>query len=181
MGGANGDDREMASEFQRSKVTVVFEAMDADEDGRLREADFVALAERWAGLRGPGDHARLRSIMLGWWSTLADAGGSEEVTVDDVLTVVDRLQTMPEAMNATAESMFEAVDQNGDGDISAPEYRQLIEAWSGRPTDTAEVFGLLDLDGDGFLSSTEFTAHWAEFWAGDDPQAPGSSVFGRIG
>jgi Ca2+-binding EF-hand superfamily protein len=160
---------------------VVFEAMDTDEDGRLREADFVALAERWAGLRGPGDHARLKSIMLGWWSALADAGGSDEVTVDDVLTVVDRLQATPEAMIVTAESMFEAVDQNGDGDISAPEYRQLIEAWNGRTTDTAEVFGLLDLDGDGFLSCTEFTAHWAEFWAGDDPQAPGSSVFGRIG
>jgi Ca2+-binding EF-hand superfamily protein len=122
--------------------------------------------------------ARLTEIMMGWWATLRDAAGTSRVTIEDVLTVVDRLGEMPEAVAGTAEAMFEAVDQNGDGKISRAEYRQLVEAWTGRTTDTDEAFALLDLNHDGHLSHEEFTEHWTEFWAGDDPGAPGSWVFG---
>ncbi|HSZ42512.1 MAG TPA: hypothetical protein VK817_21330 [Trebonia sp.] len=37
---------------------------------------------------------------------------------------------------------------------------------------------MLDLNHDGYLSGQEFTQHWTEFWAGDNPDAPGSWVFG---
>jgi len=67
----------MASEFQRCKIASVFDAMDADGRGYLREADFVALADRWTTQRGlrPGSeqYARLRAIMLGWWASLSSA------------------------------------------------------------------------------------------------------------
>jgi Ca2+-binding EF-hand superfamily protein len=76
--------------------------------------------------------------------------------------------------------MFEAVDENSDEEISATEYRQLVEAWTGVTTDTDEIFPLLDLNGDGHLSRDEFTRLWTEFWAGDDPSAPGTWVFGRF-
>lgn len=42
----------MSSEFQRTKLRSMFEAFDADGNGYLEEADFVALAERWGGCRG---------------------------------------------------------------------------------------------------------------------------------
>ncbi|MEU5884166.1 EF-hand domain-containing protein [Spirillospora sp. NPDC047279] len=173
----------MASEFQRVKVTGAFRAMGGDRDGYLREGDFAALAGRWTTLRGtaPGsaEYARLHEIMMRWWYTLqVSAAREDRVTVDDVLTVVDHLHEMPEAVTATAEAMFEAVDGNGDGRISAAEYRQLIEAWNGRPTDTDQIFPRLDLNGDGHLSRVEFTELWTQFWAGDDPGAPGTWVFG---
>ncbi|WP_067485975.1 EF-hand domain-containing protein [Actinomadura hibisca] len=176
----------MASEFQRRKVAGVFAAMDADGDGALRETDFSALTARWAEIRGsaPGspDHARLAVVMMGWWSTLLSAAEHDDrVTLDDVLRVVDRLDEMPEAVAGTAATMFEAIDENGDGRIDAAEYRRLIEAWSGRPTDTDEIFPLLDLDGDGHLSAEEFCRLWTEFWAGDDPRHPGTWVFGDPG
>jgi EF hand len=62
---------------------------------------------------------------------------------------------MPQAVTGTAEAMFEAVEENADGRISSAEYRQLIEAWNGRETDTSEVFTLLDLNHDGHLSRSE--------------------------
>ena len=168
----------MASQFQHQKVAGVFAAMDTDSDGYLTEADFRALTARWITLRDDGDHTRLTAIMMGWWSTLRDAAGTDQVAIGDVLTVVDQLGHMPEAVAGTAEAMFEAVDENADGWISPAEYRKLVEAWSGRETDTAEVFALLDLNHDGYLSRPEFTEHWTEFWAGDNPAAPGSWVFG---
>lgn len=176
----------MASDFQRRKIAGVFEAMDTDGDGFLRKGDFVTLTDRWIAIRGTADRVRLTSIMMGWWDTLLAAahpsgdGRDGKVTLDEVLTVVDRLDAMPDAVTGTAEAMFEAVDENGDERISAGEYNRLIEAWSGRPTDTDAIFPLLDLDGDGHLSREEFVRLWTEFWAGDDPEAPGTWVFGRF-
>src|SRR4051812_50051039 len=119
--------------------------------------------------------------MMGWWTTLRSAAGHDHrVTLDEVMRVVDRLGEMPEAVTAAAEAMFEAVDENGDGRISAEEYNRLIEAWNGRPTDTDEVFPLLDLDGDGHLSRPEFIRLWTEFWSGDDPGDRGTWVFGPL-
>lgn len=175
----------MASEFQRSKVAGVFAAMDLDRRGHLVRRDFEALAERWTTLRGvaPGtDHFNLlHAIMLGWWESLSAAAlDPENVRLDDVMAVVDQLPEMSEAVFATADAMFAAIDENGDGRISQAEYRQLIEVWNGRETDTDEVFSLLDLNGDGHLSHDEFRVLWTQFWAGDDPEAPGTWVFGRF-
>ncbi|MBW8482497.1 EF-hand domain-containing protein [Actinomadura parmotrematis] len=177
----------MASDFQYSKIALVFAAMDRDGDGYLTEADFATLAARWTALRGapPGtpEHARLHAVMTGWWDTLAataDTRHPGRVSPADVLRVVDHLAEMPDAVAATAEAMFEAVDENGDDRVSRAEYRRLIEAWNGRPTDTDATFDRLDLDGDGHLSRAEFTLLWAQFWAGDDPAAPGTWVFGPL-
>lgn len=117
--------------------------------------------------------------MHGWWITLAERSRDpESVTLDDVLTVVDLLGRMPDAVDATAEAMFDAIDEDGDDRISPAEYQRMIEAWNGSPTDTAAIFARLDADGDGTVSRTEFIRHWREFWAGDDPTAPGTHVFG---
>jgi Ca2+-binding EF-hand superfamily protein len=170
----------MASEFQRRKIAAVFAAMDADGDDFLDESDFAALTARWVAIRGGADEPRLSAVMMGWWTTLRTAADADRVTLDEVMLVVDRLAGMPAAVTATAEAMFEAVDEDGDGRISAQEYHRLIEAWNGRPADTDEIFPLLDLDGDGHLSHPEFTRLWTEFWSGDDREAPGTWAFGRF-
>jgi Ca2+-binding EF-hand superfamily protein len=175
----------MASEFQRRKIQGVFDAMDVDGDGLLERHDFEALRDRWTRLRGVGPgsagYAQLDTVMLGWWSALSSAAdGAEGIGLDDVLRVVDRLGGMSDAVTGTATAMFDAVDENGDREISAAEYQQLVVAWNGVETDTDAVFPLLDLDGDGHLSRDEFVALWSQFWAGDDPAAPGTWVFGRF-
>ena len=175
----------MASEFQRRKVASVFDAMAEDGRDHLVAGDFEALAARWTTLRGlaPGSekYTRLQAIMLGWWAALSSAAqDGARVRLEDVMALVDQLPAMTDAVTATADAMFEATDENADGRISRAEYRQLIEAWNGRETDTDEVFELLDLDCDGYLSREEFRVLWTEFWAGDDPQSPGTWVFGRF-
>lgn len=168
----------MASEFQRSKVVLVFGAMDVTGDGYLTEEDFRLLARRWSGLRG-SDEKLLTQVMLGWWTTLQEAaGGAGRVTLDDVLSVVDLLPDNIEPVLGTADAMFGVVDSDNDDFVSEDEYRVMIEAWLGHEGDTD--FTVLDLDGDGRLSRAEFATLWAEFWAGDDEDAPGSYVFGPV-
>lgn len=171
----------MASEFQRRKIAGVFDAMDVDRDGFLEQEDFTALTDRWLATRAqPG---RVTTLMMGWWDVLlaaSDLNRDNKVTLDEVLLVVDRLPAMIEAVTATADTMFEAIDENSDGRIDAAEYRRLIETWNGRRTNTDAIFGKLDLDGDGFISHREFTELWTEFWVGDDPESPGALVFGRV-
>ncbi|TCO54996.1 EF-hand domain-containing protein [Actinocrispum wychmicini] len=172
----------MTSDLQRRKITTVFTAMDADADGFLTESDFVALTDRWLELRGTPD-AAVRSVMMGWWATLlaaSDLDRDNKVTFDEVLSVVDRLPTMTDVVEATADAMFTVADENADGLVDAGEYRQMIEAWRGVDTDTDTVFPLLDGDGDGRLSRSEFRELWYEFWAGDNAAAPGTLVFGPL-
>jgi Ca2+-binding EF-hand superfamily protein len=173
----------VASDLQRKKTSIVFTAMDVNGDGFLERADFEALTDRWVDIRGADEHERLREILMGWWDALraaSDQDRDDKVTVDEVLSVVSNLGTMLDLVVATAESMFEAVDEDGDGAVSAPEYARMIHAWTGDDTPTDAVFARLDLDGDGSISKSEFVGHWVEFWAGDDADAPGTHVFGVV-
>lgn len=161
--------------------------MDVDSDGFLDRDDFVALGARWTVNRGLAldspEARRLTSIMMGWWETLlaaSDVDRDDRVTLDEVLLVVDQLAADTAPVTATATALFEAIDADGDRRISAAEYRELIETWNGVATDTDEIFSLLDLDGDGHLSEAEFVQLWTEFWAGDNPNAAGTWVFGRF-
>jgi Ca2+-binding EF-hand superfamily protein len=167
----------MASDLQRRKVAVVFGAMDANGDGYLTESDFRALTARWVALRG-GDEELLSGVMMGWWATLSAIAGQDEVTIDNVLHVVDALPKTPEAVTDTADAMFAAVDENHDDYISQSEYRTMIAAWLGH--DGVTDFAALDSDGDGRLSREEFAELWLEFWAGDDAEAAGTYVFGPV-
>ena len=176
----------MATDFQRRKVAGVFDAMDADSNGYLDESDFESLTERWVGLRGwaPGtaEHERMRGIMMGWWSAISTMSGAEhsdKVSLDELMNVVDQLPAMGDAVHATADAMFDAIDENGDDRIALTEHKQVVYAWKGSDEGIEEVFPQLDINGDGHLSRDEFRNLWTEFWRGDDPDSPSQWVFGR--
>ncbi len=177
----------MASEFQRRKMAGMFEAMDADANGYLEREDFEALTERWADIRGwqPGseDYERMRGICMAWWYGLLAMGDENhdgQVSFDELMMLVDQLGAMRAEVYATADAMFDAIDESGDGTISIDEHKQVVKVWKGSDDGVEEVFSQLDLDGDGSLSRDEFRELWFEFWAGADEAAPGRFVFGPV-
>lgn len=176
----------MSSEFQRHKISNVFHLMDTDHNGVLEESDFAALAERWASYREGTDRHLVQALMMGWWATLLAASDEDadpakgEVSLEGTLRVVDRLGDMTSSVEGTAKAMFEIIDENGDDLISAEEYNRLIEVWNGFPIDTDTTFSLLDLNDDGYLTKEEFILLWTQFWVGDNPDEPGTWMFGRF-
>ncbi|WP_367125125.1 EF-hand domain-containing protein [Streptomyces phytohabitans] len=177
----------MASEFQRNKIQAMFQAFDTDDDGRLDEADFDALAARWHELprvaAEPELAARVDTVVLGWWrdlSAAADTNGDGNVDLDEILAMVDRLPDMRDAVTATADALFDAVDENADHRISRAEHQRLVDTWHGRSTATGDVFTHLDQDGDGHLSRPEFATLWTQFWISDDPTDPGNLTCGPL-
>ncbi|MER5890104.1 EF-hand domain-containing protein [Streptomyces sp. NPDC001941] len=177
----------MASTFQRGKIQAMFEAFDADGNGYLEKPDFQALAARWGRLpavRARGElAARVEGVMLGWWDHLAaNAGVGDDggIDMDALMAMVDRLPAMAGAVTATADTVFDAVDENGDGRISREEHRELIDTWHGRRTETEDVFDVLDQDGDGYLDRAEFAVLWTQFWTSDDPAEPGNLMCGHL-
>ncbi|MER5809596.1 EF-hand domain-containing protein [Streptomyces sp. NPDC002033] len=177
----------MASAFQERKLKGMFAAFDADGDGYLREEDFTALVARWSRLPGvdPGTplRARVETLLMGWWAALLEAGdanGDGTVDLGELLALVDRLPAMTAEVTATADTVFDAVDANGDGRISPEEHHRLVETWTGRSVDTTGVFELLDPNGDGHLGREEFALLWQQFWTSDDPADPGNWLCGRF-
>ncbi|GHH86485.1 calcium sensor EFh [Streptomyces sulfonofaciens] len=177
----------MASAFQERKLKGMFAAFDADGDGFLREEDFRALVARFSRLPGvaPGTElrARVETLLMGWWAALlgaGDANGDGSVDLGEVLSLVDRLPAMAADVTATADTVFDAVDADGDGRISQEEHRRLVETWNGRPVDMTGVFELIDPNGDGHLDREEFALLWRQFWISDDPAEPGNWLCGRF-
>ncbi|MFF9089943.1 EF-hand domain-containing protein [Streptomyces sp. NPDC014991] len=102
------------------------------------------------------------------------------VDLDGLLAMVDLLPAMRDVVAVTAETVFDAVDENGDGRISPAEHRRLVDTWHGEDVDIADVFDHLDHDGDGYLSRPEFTELWTQFWISDDPAEPGNRLCGPV-
>lgn len=177
----------MANAFQERKLRGMFDAFDADGDGLLREEDFRALVGRWSRLPGVDAGTELRTrvekLLMGWWAALletGDADGDGAVDLAEVLALVDQLPAMVADVTATADTVFDAVDANGDGRISPEEHHRLVETWNGQPVDMTGVFERIDLNGDGYVSRDEFALLWRQFWISGDPADPGNWLCGRI-
>jgi len=82
------------------------------------------------------------------------------------------------AVGATARSLIQVADADGNGVLDPGEYT-LLAAVYGAPADQAErAFGRLDQDRNGVLDAAELRLAIRQFFASRDPDALGNVAFG---
>ncbi|HEX7277417.1 MAG TPA: EF-hand domain-containing protein [Acidimicrobiales bacterium] len=173
----------LGSVIQR-KTTALFKLFDMNGDGYWERSDFEQFVERLARAQGlePGSEKldAVSQVYMQIWDGLraADADGDGRVTVEEALSYQEQTFT-PEVVTGFARVVFPTLDHDGDGAIGPEEYRQYLSTSPAFDTTAAdETFRRLDTDGDGRITAAEFEQLYLEYFLSDDPDAPGSSLWG---
>ena len=173
----------MLNSVIQRKTVVLFKMFDANGDGFWDENDFEQFFERIARSRGAEvdspEMQELSKVFLQIWDGLkaADSDGDGRVSLDEAMEYQEQNIT-PEAATSYAQVVFPMLDADGDGEIGLEEYRAYLETGFHDPPAAEELFPKLDANGDGRISRSEFEQLYREFFLSEDPDAPGSSLWG---
>ena len=83
------------------------------------------------------------------------------------------------AIGATARSLLQVADADGNGVLDPGEYTRLAAVYGAR-ADRQRAFGRLDQDRNGVLDATELTLAISQFFASRDPGGYGNVAFGHV-
>ncbi|MEC3974506.1 EF-hand domain-containing protein [Amycolatopsis sp. H20-H5] len=171
------------------KMDHVFDMLDVTKDAHLAEDDFAELA---AGISAivPGQHnqqkiAAFRDAMLGWFHALLLAQGlpmdgsmeREQFRAAMVKVILGEGRYV-EVFEPVAVTWFRLYDADDSNSLSLEEFQVLSRALQISEADTEAGFCKFDFNGDGELSEEEFLTVARQFYAGEDPDAPGNWLYG---
>lgn len=169
----------------------MFDVLDVDGDGSIGEDDYTRRVNALARLRAWTDvtPAYLRSMRfaLEEWQSLsetADVNEDGQVSREEFLRYADLFLEDRDAIRAYARGdvqlMFDAMDEDGDGRITADEYRAYLEACGVSVSAADAFFAHADLDEDGRITRSEMAHAVEEFLLSEDPDAAGNFLFGPL-
>jgi Ca2+-binding EF-hand superfamily protein len=180
------------TEVRDLKYRQWFRGADVDGDGVITRQDVRLMGERYTTARGAApESATARRLTEGldafWANVIApmDQDGDGKVDLREMTegfrqTLVDPA-LYPQQVGPVADCYFDLIDLDGDDKVDQAEFGEIFGlAGNVSSTDCAAVFNALDLDGSGELDRAEFHHALAEFFYGDDPDAPATHLFGRI-
>ena len=179
----------MVTDFQKQKLTKLFELYDWDGSGALDMKDFAIAIKnlrRVAGLEE--DSETVKALVAGFsanWEELrgeADADGDGRVTLGEWMAHNER-QLEKEGgydfiAGGIADMVFSLFDKNGDDRFSLSEYEDLCWAYRLRGFSEAENFKVLS-GGAESMTREAFLQRVKEFYQAD-PEAPGNNLFGPL-
>ena len=84
------------------------------------------------------------------------------------------------AVGATARSLIQVADADGNGVLILWEYTRLAAVYGARADQAERAFGRLDQDRNGTLDATELTLAISQFFASRDPGGYGNAAFGYL-
>ena len=180
----------MLTDFQKRKIANLFTVHDLNHDGAIERSDYVEYAQRLAAESGVGQgsskYEELMSRFLGFWEMLrqaADRNHDSRITMREWFALFDQLLSTPDSarkMQPIGEAVFSMLDRNGDGNVTLDEYQWLYSSGALDPKLAADSFKRLDTDHDGRISLQELTARLFEFFTSNDPDSPGTWLFGPV-
>lgn len=182
----------MLSDALRERLTTMLAVWDADRDGAIEESDYEIAAGRMVSVSGlkPGapEYEQLHAQLVdGGWQLLRqfDSNGDGRVTIEEALNGFDGLHDDEERYRKVivepSYSVFDLIDADHDGRITAEEHRDFLVAMTVDAASAEAAFAHLDADGDGYLSREEYVALMRDFYTSDDPDVPAAWLFGNAG
>ncbi|MBM7814408.1 EF-hand domain-containing protein [Saccharothrix algeriensis] len=169
-----------------------FRGADGDGDGVITLQDVRLMGERYIAARAAAPESetarRLTEGLDAFWATVIepmDRDGDGKVDLREMTEGFRRALAdpalYPQQVGPVADCYFDLVDLDGDDRIDRAEFREIFGlAGNVSSEDCAAVFDALDVDGSGGLNRAEFHRALAEFFYGEDPEAPAAHLFGRI-
>ncbi|HEY2577505.1 MAG TPA: hypothetical protein VGI74_14455 [Streptosporangiaceae bacterium] len=168
-----------------------FAVLDTDHNGAWQQQDYEQQAQRVCTAFGhpPGSPAsrNVAKAHRGLFSALLahmDSDGDQQITPGEFAASIGRsIADQPgfdAAISATASSLLQAADIDGNGVLDSDEYAQLTAAYGASTQQAAQAFHQLDLDHNGVLDVAELTQAIRQFFTSPDPHTPGSLAFGHL-
>lgn len=178
------------SDFRKKKLLYVFNVFfDVNQSGEIDTKDFELAIEKICTLRGwPAGHpknAETYDIMLKIWEGLrskADKDNDGQVSVDEWCNMWDAYAKNTSAaldwQQRYMEFMFDLEDASTDGTIDAQEFASVCASYGPDKNECELAFkkmskGAVEVDRE------EFAKLWKEYFASEDPNAPGNFIFGK--
>ena len=181
----------MLNELQKTKLDRRFTLLDVNGDGTIQQDDYEELAQRLisgANLR-PADPkaAAVASSLLDIWQALGakvDTDRDGKITQDEWRRSVEgsliERDGFDRVIGPAAAAVLAAYDADGNGAVSADEFRTFLTAMRVEPASADESFRRLNSSGSGMLSVDEITVALRDFYTSADPEAPGNWLYGPV-
>ena len=171
------------NEFWRKKIQRFMEVRDSNKDGLLTRADFELVIQRYKELGASEEQLEKISTCF--------REAYNQVGIDDSTSLTygefaDRFAKQVEDSLKKGvgrnlfQSMFEAVDADGDGKISFKEWVHHYKALDINTEHARASFDAMDTNCDGVVSSKEFDAYCTEFFFSTEDTLKSSILYGPL-
>jgi hypothetical protein len=178
----------MLSPIMLIKLTHKFHLVDVDHDGRITGADYARLARDAAHGLGVDPSSMAFELLQSKWTkhwadTVKDAksASSDELTLGEYLNAEDvglrDLARHREEHARMTRIMGNAMDPEGTGRITIQSYKAVFRAYRLSDAQVEAAFAIM-VPGRDYMTRAEFGRFADQFFAGDDPTAPGNNFFG---
>jgi tellurite resistance protein TerC len=185
------DGRRPHGRLARTMLQRRFAMVDTDGNGAWQPDDCLLLIQRLCQSFGyPADSAAERAVttalgtlfdtMLSHLDANRDGVISSEEFVSGVGPDLAGRPEFDAAVGATARSVLQVADADGNGVLDPGEYTRLAAVYGARADQAEQAFGRLDQDRNGVLDTTELTLAISQFFASRDPGGYGNVAFGHV-
>uniref|UniRef100_A0A1B0CW79 EF-hand domain-containing protein n=1 Tax=Lutzomyia longipalpis TaxID=7200 RepID=A0A1B0CW79_LUTLO len=168
MWDAYAKDPSTVMDWQQRYMNFMFDLEDASNDGTIDAREFATVCSCYGTDRKECEEAfaKMSKVSVDEWCIMWDAYAK------DPSTVMDWQQRY---MNF----MFDLEDASNDGTIDAREFATVCSCYGTDRKECEEAFAKMS-KGQEEVSREEFAELWQEYFASEDPSAPGNYIFGNL-